>query len=62
MQTIFLTNLITEPTGLNSMEGTLIGHFYCSSRENDISSYILLSDISSQFPFYFKLKTNYGLL
>ena len=36
------------------MGGTLIDHFYCS--EKVINFYVLLSDISDNFPLYIELK------
>ena len=44
-----LTNLISLPTGVNNLGGTLVDHFYCSSSEKVINSYVLLSDISDHF-------------
>ena len=56
IQGFVLTNLVTAPTRINSMGGTLIDHFYCSCPEKITSSYISLSDISDHFPLYIKLK------
>ena len=52
-----LTNSIIVPTRANSLSGTLIDHFYCSSSEKN--AYDFLSDISDHFPIYIKLKHCY---
>ena len=38
------------------MGGTLLDHFYCSCLEKLTNFYVLLSDISDNFPLFIKLK------
>ena len=51
-----LTNLISVPTIINKFRGTLIDHFYFSSPEKVINSYVLLLNISDHFSLYIKRK------
>ena len=57
MNSFGLTNLIKIPTRINNMGGTLIDYFYCSCPKKVTNSYVILLDISDDFPLYIRLKT-----